>query len=98
MVVPETVIFGRKAKGMKREDSLAMKAIAICFKQYLKPEEAMIYCNLEKTRFAIKCEEHGIYKNNSGYYKREDLDRFLSGHPPLSMDERLKALKRHRER
>jgi hypothetical protein len=26
-----------------------MKAIAICYKPYLKPEEAMIYCNLGRT-------------------------------------------------
>ena len=83
---------------MKREDLLTMKAIAICFKQYLKPEEAMIYCNLEKSRFAVKCEEHGIYKNNSGYFRREDLDRFLSGESPLSMNERLKFLNTRKKR
>lgn len=81
---------------MKREDVLTMKAIAICFKPYLKPEEAMIYCNLEKTRFATKCTEYGIYKNNNGYFKREDLNRYLSGEPPLSMDDRLEVLKSNR--
>lgn len=56
-----------------------MKAIALCFKSYLKPEEAMIYCNLERSQFARKCEEFGINKNKSGYYKREDLDEYLGG-------------------
>jgi hypothetical protein len=28
---------------MKRDDMVVMKAVAICFKPYLKPEEAMIY-------------------------------------------------------
>ena len=31
---------------MKYNDKTIMKAIAICHKAYLKPEEAMIYCNL----------------------------------------------------
>lgn len=64
---------------MKKEESIIMKAIALCFKSYLKPEEAMIYCNLERSQFARKCEEYGIYKNNSGYYKREELDQYLAG-------------------
>jgi hypothetical protein len=56
-----------------------MKAVALCLKPYLKPEEAMIYCNLGRTRLAMKCEEYGIYKNCNGYYKREELDLILSG-------------------
>jgi hypothetical protein len=39
----------------------------------------MIYCNLERTQLAKRCEEQCIYKNASGYYKREDLDRMISG-------------------
>jgi hypothetical protein len=31
---------------MKYNDKAVMKAVAICYKPYLKPEEAMIYCNL----------------------------------------------------
>ena len=58
-----------------------MKAISICFKPYLKPEEAMIYCNLGRTQLAKKCEEYCISKNANGYYKREDLDHILSGAP-----------------
>lgn len=58
-----------------------MKAIAICFKPYLKPEEAMIYCNLGRTQLTKKCEEYGIFKNSNGYYKREELDLILSGAP-----------------
>ena len=68
---------------IKQTEKILMRAIAICFKPYLKPEEAMIYCDLEKTQFAKKCEEFGIYKNNSGYFKREELDAMLSGGPTL---------------
>lgn len=63
----------------KSDEKLVMKAIAICFKPYLKPEEAQIYCNLERTQLAKRCEENLIFKNESGYYKREDLDRMMSG-------------------
>ncbi|HMT73185.1 MAG TPA: hypothetical protein PKA77_03915 [Chitinophagaceae bacterium] len=64
---------------IKRDELITMRAIAICFKPYLKPEEAMIYCNLGRTQFAKKCEEAGVYKNNNGYYKKEELDKMLSG-------------------
>jgi len=64
---------------IKHSDQIVMKAVALCFKPYLKPEEALIYCNLGRTQFAKKCQEFGVYKNNSGYYKKEDLDRMLSG-------------------
>jgi len=53
--------------------------IAICFKPFLKPEEACIYTNLGRTQFAKKCEEFGVYKNNNGYYKKEDIDKMLVG-------------------
>jgi hypothetical protein len=64
---------------IKHSDQIVMKAVALCFKPYLKPEEALIYCDLGRTQFAKKCQEFGVYKNNSGYYKREDLERILSG-------------------
>jgi exoribonuclease II len=64
---------------IKHDELLVMRAIALCFKPYLKPEEAMIYCNLGRTQMAKKFEEFGIYKNNSGYYKKEDIDRMLAG-------------------
>lgn len=64
---------------IRRDDLITMKAIAICFKPFLKPEEALIYCDLGRTQFSKKCDEHGVYKNNNGYYKKEDLDRMLSG-------------------
>ena len=64
---------------MKREDLLAMQAIAICFKPYLKPAEAMIYCNLKHTALAERLDAFGLYKNASGYYKRADLDLMMSG-------------------
>ena len=61
----------------KQEEIISMKAIALCFKPFLKPEEAMIYCNLGRTQFAKKCEEYGIYKNAMGYFEREDLNKLL---------------------
>ena len=66
---------------IKRDELIAMRAIAICFKPFLKPEEALIYCNLGRTQFAKNCEGFGIYKNEAGYYKREELDKMLSGEP-----------------
>jgi hypothetical protein len=77
---------------MKYNDETVMKAIAICFKPYLKPEEAMIYCNLGRTQLAKKCEEYGIFKNRNGYYKKEDLDLILSGGPTL-LEEKVKKIK-----
>lgn len=74
---------------MKNHDLAVMKAVALCHKPYLKPEEAMIYCNLGRTRLAMKCEEYGIYKNCNGYYKREELDLILSGGVKL-IDEKVK--------
>jgi hypothetical protein len=64
---------------IKSDESITMRAIALCFKPYLKPEEAVIYCNLGRTQLAKKCEEFSIYKTNSGYYKRDDLDRMMAG-------------------
>lgn len=63
----------------KDEERIVMKAVAICFKPYLKPEEAQIYCNLGRTQLAKRCEDQLIFKNDSGYYKREDLDQMMSG-------------------
>jgi hypothetical protein len=77
---------------MKYNDDTVMKAIAICFKPYLKPEEAMIYCNLGRTQLAKKCEEYGIFKNKNGYYKKEDLDLILSGGPTL-LENKIKKIK-----
>ena len=66
---------------IKKTDIAIMRGVALCIKPYLKPEEAMIYCNLGRTRLAMKCEEYGIYKNANGYYKREELDLILAGAP-----------------
>jgi hypothetical protein len=77
---------------MKYNDETVLKAIAICFKPYLKPEEAMIYCNLRRTQLAKKCEQYGIFKNSNGYYKKEDLDLVLSG-SPTKYEEKVKKLK-----
>lgn len=64
---------------VKREEGIVMRAIALCFKPYLKPEEALIYCNLGRTQFAKRCDQFRIYKNGGGYYKREDLDQMMQG-------------------
>jgi hypothetical protein len=77
---------------MKKYDVAVMKAVSICFKQYLKPEEAMIYCDLGRTQLSKKCSQYGIYKNKSGYYKREDLDLIISG-APNPMDEKARQMK-----
>jgi len=68
---------------IKRYELITMRAIALCFKPFLKPEEALIYCNLGRTQFAKKCEEFGLYKNNSGYFAKADLDKMLAGEPSL---------------
>lgn len=65
---------------IKNYDKIVMKAIALCYKAFLKPEEAMICCNLERTPLNKRCEEFGIYKNSSGYIRREDLDKMMSGY------------------
>jgi hypothetical protein len=66
---------------VKSYERIVMKAVALCYKPFLKPEEAMIYCNLGRTQLGKKCQEFGIYKNDAGYLKREDLDKMLSGTP-----------------
>ena len=40
---------------IKREEIIAMQAIALCFKPFLKPEEACIYTNLGRTQLVITC-------------------------------------------
>jgi hypothetical protein len=67
---------------IRKEELVAMKAIALCHKPFLKPEEAMIYTDLGRTQFAKKCEDHFVYKSSTGYYKREDLDKMMAGAPP----------------
>jgi len=64
---------------IKHDELITMRAIAICFKPFLKPEEALIYTNLGRTQFAKKCDEFGVFKNNMGYYKREEIDKMLAG-------------------
>ena len=77
---------------MKQDQVVVMKAIALCHKPYLKPEEAMIYCNLEHTQLAKRLSEFGVYKNASGYYKREELDMMMKG-KQLKCDKLPKELK-----
>lgn len=64
---------------INKEEKVVMRAIAICYKPFLKPEEALIYCNLERTQFAKKCEEYFIFKSPGGYFQREELDKMMAG-------------------
>ena len=64
---------------IQRDEKTVLRGIAICFKPYLKVEEALIYCNLGRTQFAKKCAEYGVFKNNSGYFNKQDLDRMMGG-------------------
>lgn len=64
---------------INKDELVTMRAIAICFKPFLKPEEALIFCNLGRTQFSKKCEEYGVLKNESGYYKREAIEKMLEG-------------------
>jgi hypothetical protein len=66
---------------MKPDEKIVIKAIALCFKEWLKPEEAHIYTNLERTGLAARCKEYGIKPNRNGYYWKTDLDLILSGAP-----------------
>lgn len=68
---------------VKKYELIVLRAVALCYKPFLKPEEAMIYCNLGRTQLSKKCDQYGIYKNNAGYFKRVDLDRMLSGTPSV---------------
>lgn len=77
---------------MKDDEKIITKAISMCFKPYLKPEEAYIYTNLERTRFIQKCEEFGLYKNAAGYFSREALDKMMSG-APSNISEKIKKMK-----
>ncbi|ANH81709.1 hypothetical protein A8C56_12580 [Niabella ginsenosidivorans] len=85
-IKPERALFVfnfKKCFVIRKDDLIIMKGVALCFKPYLKPEEAYIYCNLGHTQFAKKCEEFGIVKNDSGYYRREDLHKIMNGAPSL---------------
>lgn len=66
---------------VNKDELIVMRAIALCFKPFLKPEEAQVYCNLGKSQLAKRAQEMAVYKNNSGYYKREDLDKLMNGDP-----------------
>jgi hypothetical protein len=64
---------------VKPDELLVIRAIALCYKPWLKPEEALVYCNLGRTQFAKKCSEFHIFKSSTGYFRKEDLDRMLAG-------------------
>lgn len=60
---------------IKRDELIAMRAIALCYKPFLKPEEALIYCNLGRTQFTKRCEQFGVYKNEAGYLSAKRLTK-----------------------
>jgi hypothetical protein len=64
---------------ISKHDKIVMRAVVICYKPFLKPEEAMINCNLGRTQLCKKCNDFSVHKNSAGYLKREDLDRKMSG-------------------
>ncbi|NLU91363.1 hypothetical protein [Chitinophaga sp. Ak27] len=66
---------------INKDELVVMRAIALCFKPFLKPEEAQVYTNLGKSQLAKKAQEMGVYRNVSGYYKREELDTLMNGSP-----------------
>jgi len=68
---------------MRRDDLAVLRAVAICYKPFLKPEEAEVYCDLGRTQLAKRTAESGVYKTAAGYYKREDLDRMMEGVRPV---------------
>lgn len=66
----------------------------VCFKTWLKPQEAMWYCSLERSQFLIRCETFGTQKSSAGYYNRLELDQMMSGtyfKPYTRLDEILKG-------
>lgn len=65
---------------IKRDELIAMRAIALCFKPFLKPEEALIYCTLGRTQFTKRCIQFGICRNDADF-SREDIDKMLAGNP-----------------
>ena len=77
---------------MKAHDRIIIKGSSLCYKPYLKPEEAMIYCNLQRTQVEKRVNEFDIYKNNSDYYFRIDLDKMISGISSL-IEEKNKKIK-----
>jgi hypothetical protein len=74
---------------MKRDEVAVMKAVAICYKPFLKPEEAMIYCNLGHTQLSKRLSEFGVYKNARGYYKRDELDLMMGGAPYMAGEKKV---------
>ena len=64
---------------IRRDDLKVVKGVVICYKPFLKPAEAMLYCGLGHSQLAKRLAEYGVYKTESGYYKREELDRMMAG-------------------
>jgi hypothetical protein len=64
---------------MKRDDLAVMKAVALCYKPYLRPREAQLYCGLEHSQLTKRMDDMGLYKTAAGYYRREDLDLMMAG-------------------
>src|ERR1700744_6262357 len=52
-----------KLRDMRRNDAAVMRAVVICYKPFLKPEEAILYCDLEHSQLAKRLKEWGIFKS-----------------------------------
>lgn len=68
---------------IKQDEKIIMKSIMICFKPFLKPEEAQLYTNLEHTQFKRKIQDFFVQKTITGYYRKEDLDKMMNGDTSL---------------
>lgn len=64
---------------MTQDQRQAMIAVAICYKPYLKPREAEIYCSLSRTQLLQNLADAGVEKTSTGYYRKADLDRMMEG-------------------
>jgi hypothetical protein len=62
----------------------AIKEVAIIpFKPYLTNQEVMIYMNRSSSTVHQMLSEYGIYKSETGHYRREHIDEMLAGEPSL---------------
>jgi hypothetical protein len=63
-------------------DSITFRIIRPLFIPDKKPAEAMLYCGLGHSQLAKRLAQYGVFKTDSGYYKREELDRMMAGMHP----------------
>jgi hypothetical protein len=71
---------------------MQMKVVAICFKPYLKQEEACIFLNIESTQLRKLTTDLQVFKTNGGYCKREDLEKIAEGYQGYAVTNAAKRL------